>query len=80
MDKFAHLASFEEIAEKNDYNLNIPRYVDTSEKEVEIDIDDVRSEIAQVKADEQDAIKNINKMMKELNLEGFNYDESRSKI
>ena len=32
MDKFAHLASFEEIVE-NDYNLNIPRYVDTFEEE-----------------------------------------------
>lgn len=28
IEKFAHLASFEEIVE-NDYNLNIPRYVDT---------------------------------------------------
>ena len=32
MDKFAHLASFEEIVE-NDYTLNIPRYVDTFEEE-----------------------------------------------
>lgn len=32
VDKFAHLASFEEIIE-NDYNLNIPRYVDTFEEE-----------------------------------------------
>lgn len=32
VDKFAHLASFEEIVE-NDYNLNIPRYVDTFEEE-----------------------------------------------
>ena len=32
MNKFAHLASFEEIVE-NDYNLNIPRYVDTFEEE-----------------------------------------------
>lgn len=31
-DKFAHLASFEEIQE-NDFNLNIPRYVDTFEEE-----------------------------------------------
>ena len=32
IEKFAHLASFEEIVE-NDYNLNIPRYVDTFEEE-----------------------------------------------
>lgn len=32
MDKFAHLASFAEI-EENDFNLNIPRYIDTFEEE-----------------------------------------------
>ena len=32
IDKFAHLVSYEEIVE-NDYNLNIPRYVDTFEEE-----------------------------------------------
>ena len=32
VNKFSHLASFEEIVE-NDYNLNIPRYVDTFEEE-----------------------------------------------
>ncbi len=36
-DKFAYLASRAEIAE-NDYNLNIPRYVDTFEEEDEIDL------------------------------------------
>ena len=37
VDKLTHLASFEEI-EQNDYNLNIPRYVDTSEAEEEINL------------------------------------------
>ncbi len=37
IDKFAHLAGFEEIKE-NDFNLNIPRYVDTSEPEPEVDL------------------------------------------
>ena len=44
VDKYAHLATFEEIAE-NDFNLNIPRYVDTFEEEEEIDIDAVEVEI-----------------------------------
>ena len=44
IDKYAHVASFEEIKE-NDFNLNIPRYVDTFEEEEEIDIDAVQSEI-----------------------------------
>lgn len=43
MDKYAYLATLEEIAE-NDYNLNIPRYVDTFEEEEEIDIVAVRRE------------------------------------
>lgn len=37
IEKYSHLASFEEI-KSNDYNLNIPRYVDTSEEEELIDL------------------------------------------
>ena len=37
VDKLSFLASYEDI-EKNDFNLNIPRYIDTSEEEEEIDI------------------------------------------
>ena len=47
VDKYAHLASFDEIAE-NDFNLNIPRYVDTFEEEEDIDIDAVQREIDQL--------------------------------
>ena len=43
VDKYAHLATLEEIA-SNDYNLNIPRYVDTFEEEEEIDLVAVRTE------------------------------------
>jgi type I restriction enzyme M protein len=44
VEKYAHVATIEEIRE-NDYNLNIPRYVDTFEEEEEIDIDAVQAEI-----------------------------------
>ena len=37
VEKFAHLATFDEI-ENNNFNLNIPRYVDASDEEEEIDI------------------------------------------
>jgi len=43
-DKYAYVATRAEIAE-NDYNLNIPRYVDTYEEEAEIDITAVQAEI-----------------------------------
>jgi type I restriction enzyme M protein len=46
--KYAHLATPEEIA-GNDWNLNIPRYVDTFEEEVEIDLVAVRTERLKLK-------------------------------
>ena len=50
VDKYAYLASPAEIAE-NDFNLNIPRYVDTFEEEEEIDLMAVRREREQLKAE-----------------------------
>ena len=47
VEKFAHVASFEEIKE-NDFNLNIPRYVDTFEEEEEIDIVALSKEIVDI--------------------------------
>ncbi len=49
-DKYAYLASFDEIKD-NDFNLNIPRYVDTFEEEQEIDIDAVQMEIIQLESE-----------------------------
>lgn len=50
VDKFAHIASFDEIR-KNDFNLNIPRYVDTSEPEPEVDLSAVSAQIADLDAE-----------------------------
>jgi type I restriction enzyme M protein len=38
IEKYAHVASLQQVKD-NDYNLNIPRYVDTFEAEAEIDLD-----------------------------------------
>ncbi|MDD4507292.1 MAG: N-6 DNA methylase, partial [Sulfurospirillaceae bacterium] len=59
-EKYSHLATLEEIQE-NDYNLNIPRYVDTFEEEERIDLDEVSNElqaleIAMKKTDESIAM------------------------
>ena len=63
--KYAHVAEFAEIKE-NDFNLNIPRYVDTFEEEEEIDIDAVQEEIealekelAEVRAEMAEKLKEI---------------------
>lgn len=48
VDKYAHLATFEELVE-NDYNLNIPRYVDTFEEEAPLDMAAVGKELAEIR-------------------------------
>ncbi|MFX9085126.1 type I restriction-modification system subunit M, partial [Acinetobacter baumannii] len=48
VDKYAYLATLQEVKD-NDYNLNIPRYVDTFEEETEIDLVAVRAEREQLK-------------------------------
>ena len=50
VDKYAYLASSAEIAE-NDFNLNIPRYVDTFEEAEAIDLKAVREERLKLKAE-----------------------------
>lgn len=47
IDKYSYLASYAEI-EENEFNLNIPRYVDTFEEEEDIDIAAVQQEIKQI--------------------------------
>ncbi|MEG7407972.1 N-6 DNA methylase, partial [Serratia marcescens] len=49
VDKYAYLASLQEIRD-NDYNLNIPRYVDTFEEEEVIDLIAVRVERKQLQS------------------------------
>ncbi len=65
VDKYAHVASLEEIKE-NDYNLNIPRYVDTFEEEEEIDLVSVRKERERLKAEMEVLEKEMEKYLKEL--------------
>jgi len=50
IEKYSHLATPEEIAE-NEFNLNIPRYVDTFEPEEEIDVAALQKEINQIEAE-----------------------------
>jgi len=65
VDKYAHLASLEEIRE-NDYNLNIPRYVDTFEEEEEIDLMAVRAEREKLKAQLAELESEMDKYLEEL--------------
>ena len=58
VEKYAYLASFDEIKE-NDYNLNIPRYVDTFEEEEPVDMASVGKEIKEVRESKKELEKSL---------------------
>ena len=66
-DKYSHLATLDEIKE-NDYNLNIPRYVDTFEEEEPIDIDAVSDELRALEYDIKETDKTIADFCSQLNI------------
>lgn len=66
--KYAYLATKTEIAE-NDFNLNIPRYVDTFEEEAGIDLMEVRKERQQLKAELASLEAKMTEYLKELGYE-----------
>jgi type I restriction enzyme M protein len=64
-DKFSFVATFDEIKE-NDFNLNIPRYVDTFEEEAEVDIAAVQQEIDKLETELKIVQAKMNEYLKEL--------------
>ncbi|MGD8847596.1 MAG: type I restriction-modification system subunit M [Desulfobacteraceae bacterium] len=68
VDKYAYLADYEEI-EKNEFNLNIPRYVDTFGPEPEIDIKAVQEEIEEIEKALAKTRKKMDRYLKELGLQ-----------
>ena len=74
IEKYSHLASYEEKV-KNDYNLNIPRYVDTSEEKKIPDLKEVVKDIIEI----DNEIEKVNKELKELveQIEGTNPESKK---
>ncbi len=68
VEKYAHLATLEEIQEA-EFNLNIPRYVDTFEEEEDIDIPAVQQEIRAIEQELAETQQELNKYLRELGLE-----------
>lgn len=68
--KFAHLATIDELKE-NDFNLNIPRYVDTFEEEAPIDINAVMAEYKKLDEEDKKITEELNKYLEELGLPKF---------
>ncbi len=67
VEKYCHVATMEEVKE-NDYNLNIPRYIDTFEEEDPIDLDEVVEEISKLEERRKDVLSKINKYCDELGI------------
>jgi len=67
-DKYSYRATLQEIAD-NDYNLNIPRYVDTFEEEDPVDITAVAKDIQALDLEIKETDKHIADFCKQLNIE-----------
>lgn len=65
IDKFAYLASYEEIKE-NDFNLNIPRYVDTFEEEEVVPLSEIVTNIKATEKEIEEATKELYSLLGDL--------------
>lgn len=65
IEKYARLVPLEEVAE-NEYNLNIPRYIDTFEEVEPVDLEAVQKEIRNIDKEINELEEEINKYLKEL--------------
>ena len=76
VEKEAYLASYDDIV-ANDYNLNIPRYVDTTEEEPEIDLRSLTQNIRETDKSIKDRNEALLSMLKDLN---FSNDSTREAV
>lgn len=67
IDKYSYVASLYEVRE-NDYNLNIPRYVDTFEEEESVDIAAIASELKALEVEMKSTDETIANFCNELNI------------
>ena len=76
VEKKAYLASYEDI-KSNDFNLNIPRYVDTTEEEPEIDLDALTKDMAETDKGIKESTDSLLGMMNELT---FGNEETKNAV
>ena len=67
IDKYAHKASIAEIIE-NDWNMNIPRYVNMMDDEEEIDIEQIRDEIKELQEKQAMVEKELESRLREIGI------------
>ena len=69
LGKFSYVASYKEVAEENEFNLNIPRYVDTFEEDEQVQLNDVAKKLAKIGQDSIDVDQQIFKFTQELGID-----------
>ncbi|MDU5721638.1 MAG: type I restriction-modification system subunit M [Clostridium butyricum] len=67
IDKYAHVATLEEIKD-NDYNLNISRYIDMFEEEEYIDINKLKQEMNEIEIEIKNVKEDMHKCLQEIGL------------
>ena len=65
IDKYSYAATLEEIKE-NDYNLNIPRYVDTFVEEEPVDLEAVQVRLKEIDQEIEEIDRELEEYFKEL--------------
>ena len=76
VEKEAYLASYEDI-EKNDFNLNIPRYIDTSEEEEQVSLKNLTAEILETNKAIKAGNSELKAMLSDLS---FSDDETKDAV
>lgn len=66
IEKYARVVDIKEIAEENEYNLNVRRYIDSTEEEEKIDVSAVWKELRQLEKDREEIDKKVEGYIKEL--------------
>ena len=69
IEKYCRVADMDEI-ERNDYNLNVPRYVDTTEPEEPVDIDEVLDNLHQLEEERDEIEEELDGYLSELGYDG----------
>ncbi|ARK20970.1 type I restriction-modification system subunit M [Sporosarcina ureae] len=68
VEKYAYVATFEEVKE-NDFNLNIPRYVDTFEEEISVDMESIGKAIKEIRKEKSELKHSLYEMISTMEFE-----------
>ena len=69
IEKYCRVVDMEEI-DRNDYNLNVPRYVDTTEPEEPINVQEVINHLDELESEREEIEEEMRAYLKELGYDG----------